>query len=71
LELFEQVLLRVKAISREDRRIESGVGVLEGVLAWEFQRPVDRAEAAGGPHRRGPARHPGHSTRAAIVRQAA
>lgn len=45
-QLGEQVLLGGEAVGGENGGVEGGVGVLEGVLAGQFQRPVDGPEAA-------------------------
>lgn len=46
-QLGEQVALGVKAVRREHGRIERGVGVLQRVLARQFQRPIHRPQPAG------------------------
>lgn len=46
-ELGEEVGLGREAVGGEDRRVERGVGLLEGIRAGQLQRAIDRAQAAG------------------------
>ncbi len=45
-ELGEEVFLWIEAVGGQDRRIEGGVGVFEGVGAGEFEGAVEGPEAA-------------------------
>ena len=45
-ELREQILFCAEAIGGQHRGVERGVGIFERVLAREFERAVDGAEAA-------------------------
>lgn len=46
-ELGQEVGLGGEAVGGEDRRVERGVGLLEGIRAGQLQRAIDRAQAAG------------------------
>ncbi len=46
-ELGEEITLGGEAVGGEGRRVERGVGLLEGIRAGQLQRAIDRAQAAG------------------------
>jgi hypothetical protein len=45
-ELLEEVFLDGEAIGNENGGVEGGVGIFDGILAGEFERAIDGAEAA-------------------------